>query len=69
MCHNAVGTNLGHKLVAYFHLGLQKILVQFFMVSTHVLSHMCIFLECQRKIKLTSRVQHINLTINYKSSQ
>jgi hypothetical protein len=39
------------------------------MVSTHVLSHMCIFLECHRENKLTSCVQHLTLTIKLKSSQ
>ena len=63
-----VVTNLGHQLVAYFDLGLQKVLVQFFMVGTHVLSHTCIFLECHKKNELTSRVEHITLTINTMSS-
>ena len=62
-------TNLSYHLVAYFHLGLQKVLVQFFMVGTHVFSHMCIFLECHRKNKITSRVQHLTLIINSKSSK
>jgi hypothetical protein len=66
MCSSWSFTNLGHQLVAYFQLRLQKVLVQFFIVGTHVLSHMCIFLECHRKNKLTSRVQHLTFTINSK---
>jgi hypothetical protein len=29
------------------------------MVGTHVLSHMCIFLECHRKNNLTLHIQHL----------
>jgi hypothetical protein len=69
MCSTDFSAYLGYQLVAYFDLGLQKVLVQFFMVGTHVLSHMCIFLECHKKNKLTSHVQHLSFTINSKSSQ
>ena len=47
--HLVLVPTLGHKLVAYFDPGLQKVLVQLFMLSTQQLSHTCTFLECQRK--------------------
>ena len=47
--HLKIVTNLDHKIVAYFDPGLQNVLVQFLIVGTHGLSHMCTFLECHRK--------------------
>ena len=47
--HLVLVPTLGHKLVAYFDPGLQKVLVEFFMLGTQELSHTCTFLECQRK--------------------
>ena len=49
---------LGYKIVVYFDPGLQYVLVQFFMVGTHELSYMCIFLERQRNklINITFKI-------------